>query len=225
MTPGIARAARLVAPALLALLAGGCVAPDGGAGAGGLRPPLDTVLDRLPQEASGFGRGVTTDMEASQPGQGRAVDYATLAGPDVAARAAVAAVTLYDHGMPPLPPDTPVATVTVKLEEGVAEALNPAPGRSMAESTRHVLPAEGGGPLQCAVLEGTYGRSPMWQQVCVGVAAGRFLKVFVAVPTRQKTLLQLDADAFTLDIARAARGLAPVPPRPLAGPAAGAVIP
>ncbi|WP_456316560.1 YjbE family putative metal transport protein [Teichococcus cervicalis] len=46
-----------------------------------LRPSLDATLARLPEQAGGFARGMTTDMEASQPGQGRAVDYATLARP------------------------------------------------------------------------------------------------------------------------------------------------
>ncbi|ONG47484.1 hypothetical protein BKE38_23165 [Pseudoroseomonas deserti] len=192
-------------------LLAGCVAPGqeaatGAAGAAQARPSYDIVLARLPEQAAGFSRGMTTDMEASSPGQGRAVDYATLARTGVAARAAIASVILYEHGQPVLTPDTPAAVVTGKLEEGVAEATSPAPGRRMAETSRHVLEVAGGTPMQCAVIEGTYGRSAMWQQVCVGVAAGRFLKVFVAVPARQKALLtEMDADAFTRSIAQAAR--------------------
>jgi hypothetical protein len=197
----------MAAGALLAAMLAGCVAPGSQDGAA-MRPPLDEVLARLPAEADGFTRGITADMEANQPGQGRAIDYATAARDGVAARAAIATVMIYDHGMPPLPPATPEANVVAKLEEGVAEALSPAPGRSMAERERHVLPVSGGGPLQCAVLGGSYGRTAMWQQVCVGVAAGRFLKVFVAVPERQRSLLNLDADGFTRRIALAARGAA-----------------
>ncbi|WP_159999468.1 hypothetical protein [Roseomonas sp. 18066] len=198
----------LTASGLLA----GCVAPGdeaatGAARAAQQRPSYDIVLARLPEQAGGFSRGMTTDMEASAPGQGRAVDYATPARTGVAARAAIASVILYEHGQPVLTPATPAAVVTGKLEEGVAEATSPAPGRRMAETARHVLEVPGGAAMQCAVIEGTYGRSAMWQQVCVGVAAGRFLKVFVAVPARQKALLtEMDADAFTRSIAQAARG-------------------
>lgn len=192
--------------ALGGLLAACAAQPPGGGGADA-RPSLDATLARLPDYVAGFGRGMTTDMEASQPGQGRAVDYATLAHPGVAARAAIASVMVYDQGLPPLPPDTPESVVAAKLDEGVQEALIPAPGRYLAESGRHVVPAAGGGPMQCAELQGTYGRTAMWQQVCVGVAAGRFLKVFMAVPTRQKDLLGLDADGFTREIAQAVRGL------------------
>ncbi|WP_419899592.1 hypothetical protein [Roseomonas sp. USHLN139] len=199
-------------PALLAAgLLAGCVAPGdeaatGAARAAQERPSYDIVLARLPEQAAGFSRGMTTDMEASAPGQGRAVDYATPARGSVLARAAVATVMLYEHGQPVLTPATPAAVVTGKLEEGVAEATSPAPGRRMAETARHALDVPGGAPMQCAVVEGTYGRTAMWQQVCVGIAAGRFLKVFVAVPTRQKALLtEMDADTFTRAIAQAAR--------------------
>jgi hypothetical protein len=171
------------------------------------RPPLDAVLARLPEQSSGFTRGMTTDMEASQPGQGRAVDYATLAAPGLAARAAIASVIVYDHGQPPLPADTPAAVIDGKLNEGVAEATAPAPARRMAETGRRALPVPGGAPLQCATVEGSYGRTAMWQQVCVGVAAGRFVKVFIAVPARQRELLtDVDADAFSAAVAAALRG-------------------
>ncbi|WP_157985676.1 hypothetical protein [Teichococcus vastitatis] len=203
----------LAAAGLLAGTLGACVAP-GSQDDAALRPSLDQVVGRLPVEAAGFTRGMTADMEASQPGQGRAVDYATAARDGVAARAAIASVMVYDHGVPPLPSDTPDAVVLAKLGEGVAEALSPAPGRSMTERERHALPVAGGGPLQCAVLGGSYGRTAMWQQVCVGVAGGRFLKVFVAVPERQRSLLNLDADGFARGIALATRGV------PAAGDAA-----
>jgi hypothetical protein len=193
-------------------LLAGCAAPGQEAAAGAARaardrPAYDVVLARLPEQAGGFVRGMTTDMEASAPGQGRAVDYATPPSGMVAARAAIASVILYEHGQPVLTAATPAAVVTGKLEEGLAEATSPAPGRRMAETARHSLEVPGGAPLQCAVLEGSYGRTPMWQQVCVGIAAGRFLKVFVAVPERQKALLtEMDADAFARAIAQSARG-------------------
>lgn len=193
-------------------LLAGCAAPGneaatGAARAAQMRPGYDVVLARLPEQAAGFSRGMTTDMEATQPGQGRAVDYATLARGGVAARAAIASVILYEHGQPPLAASAPATLVTGKLDEGVAEAISPAPGRRMAETGRHSLAVPGGAPMQCAIIEGNYGRTAMWQQVCVGVAAGRFLKVFVAVPARQKALLtDMDADAFTQTIAQAARG-------------------
>ncbi|MCQ4160695.1 hypothetical protein NON00_12235 [Roseomonas sp. GC11] len=190
------------------LLAGCAVDPEGQAATGAARaaprPSLDATLARLPEQAAGFSRGMTTDMEATQPGQGRAVDYATPARPGLAARAAIASVMIYDHGHPPLGAETPAALITTKLDEGIAEATSPAPGRRMNEAGRHTLTVPGGAvPLQCAVLEGNYGRTAMWQQICVGVAAGRFLKVFVAVPTRQKALLgEADADAFAQAIAQ-----------------------
>lgn len=194
---------------LLSLAAGGmlagCAAPQQGRFAPEARPSLDAALSRLPEEAAGFTRGVTTDMEATQPGQGRAVDYATQAGFGIAARAAIASVILYDRGQPPLPPDTPQAVIEAQLNEGVVETTAPAPGRQMAESHRRDLPAAGGAPLRCATLEGTYGRTAMWQQMCVGVAAGRFVKIFVAVPTRQKDLLAMDADGFAQAVTAALR--------------------
>lgn len=198
---------RALAPLMLAGLLAACVVPPpGGGDQGAARPSLDAVLARLPEQAAGFARGTTTDMEASQPGQGRAVDYATLADAGVAARAAIASVMVYDHGLSMTPASASAVLVEEKLNEGVRDALVPAPGRQMRESGRHTLPVGTGAPLRCAVLEGTYGRTAMWQQVCVGTAAGRFLKVFVAVPTRQKDLLGMNADAFTQVIAAAARG-------------------
>lgn len=213
---GLARWAGLGVTLVLA----GCAMPPEGAGAAGataaaMRPPLATVLARLPQEAAGLARGMTADMEASQPGQGAAVDYATLARPGIAARAAIATVMVYDHGQPPLPDDAPAALIETKLGEGVAEATAPAPARRMAEAGRRVLAVPGGAPLQCATLEGSYGRTAMWQQVCVGVAAGRFLKVFVAMPERQRRLLSdVDADVFTQAVAQALRTAPAGTPRP-----------
>lgn len=198
--------------ALAALLAGCAAQPEGAGGPVVARPGLDAVLARLPDEAAGFTRGMTADMEATQPGQGRAVDYATPARAGVAARAAIASVIVYDKGLPPLPPETPPDVVEAQLSEGVAEALMPAPGRQMAEAGRRALEVPGGAPLQCAVLDGTYGRTAMWQQLCVGVAAGRFLKVFIAVPVRQRDLLAMDADGFTRAIAQAARNTGAVLP-------------
>lgn len=189
---------------LTALLLAACAAQPSGPMPGD-RPGLDEALRRLPASAAGFSRGITTDMEAAQPGQGRAVDYATDMRNGVAARAAIASVIIYDRGHPALPPDTPPAVIEAQLDEGVRDSTTPAPGKQMAESHRRDLPVAGGAPVRCATLEGSYGRTAMWQQMCVGLAAGRFVKVFVAVPTRQKDLIDMDADGFTQAVVGALR--------------------
>jgi hypothetical protein len=62
----------------------------------------------------------------------------------------------------------------------------------------------GGAPLSCARLEGTYGRQQVRTLVCLGAAAGRYLKVQVTTPQRQ--VVPVDSEAFVAAIAQAARG-------------------
>jgi hypothetical protein len=187
------------------MLLAGCAAnqgPEDAARAALARPPLVEVLGRLPAEVAGFERGDTTNFEERQPGYGSAVEYATPARPGLPARAAVASVLIYDLGQRPMTGDAPAAQVTPVLDEAVREATTLPPGRTLAETGRRVLEVPGGGMI-CADLAGSFGRTPVEQQVCAGTAAGRFLRVHVTMPRRNNTVAS--ADAFTRGIAEAAR--------------------
>lgn len=160
---------------------------------------LEAAAERLPSETVGFARGATFWLEAERPGQGAAVEYA---GPS---RAAVATVSLYDRGQGPVSDRDP--RLAGEFSKVLAEALALAGTRTsqrLAERGRVALDAPGGAPLSCARLEGTYGRQHVRTLVCLGAAAGRFLKVQVTTPQRQ--VVAVDAEAFVIAIAQAARG-------------------
>ena len=59
-------------------------------------------------------------------------------------------------------------------------------------------------PLSCARLEGTYGRQPVNTLVCLGSAAGRYIKVQVTSPARQ--VRPVDPMPFVVQVTQAARG-------------------
>ena len=89
----------------------------------------------------------------------------------------------------------------------VQELLTLAEGRTsqdLAERERSLLPVPGQAPLQCAQLQGSYGRQPVQTLLCMGTASGRFLKVQVTAPSRQ--VRPVDPLPFVVEIARAARG-------------------
>lgn len=179
--------------------------PDAAArAAAGTRPPLATVLARLPVEVAGFERGETTNFEERQPGYGSAVEYTTPARNGLPARAAVASVMIYDMGRPPLPDSAPAELVTPLLDEAVREATVLPPGRTLAETGRRTLALPAGGSMTCADLSGSFGRTAVEQQVCAGTAAGRFLRVHVTMPRRNSNVA--DADEFTRGVAQALRG-------------------
>ncbi len=169
----------------------------------GSRPPLASVMARLPLEVAGFDRGEITNFEDRQPGYGSAVEYSTPARNGLPPRAAVASVMIYDMGRPPLPNQAGAEIITPVLDEAVREATVLPPGRTLAETGRRTLPLADGGSMICADLSGTFGRTAVDQQVCAGTAAGRFLRVHVTAPRRNATAA--DADAFTRGIAEILR--------------------
>jgi hypothetical protein len=184
-----------VVPLLVCLA--GCALPDprGEAGA----PTLEAAVARLPAEVAGFSRGDTTWHERDRPGQGAAVDFA---GP---ARAAVATVSVYDRGRFPLPTDD--GTVAAEFALAVDEVLAAAGARTrqvMTERARSDIAVPDGAPMRCARLGGTYGRQEVTTLVCLGPAAGRFLKVQVTSPARQ--VRPVDPVPFVVGVAQAARG-------------------
>jgi hypothetical protein len=160
---------------------------------------LEASAGRLSAEAVGFNRGATFWLEADRPGQGVAVEYA---GPS---RAGVATVSLYDRGQGPVSDRDP--RLAGEFATALAEVMALADTRTsqrLTERSRTELAVPGGAPLSCARLEGTYGRQQVRTLVCLGSAAGRFLKVQVTTPQRQ--VVAVDAEAFVAAIAQAARG-------------------
>jgi hypothetical protein len=178
----------------LALLAAGCVDPDGPA-TGGTVPRLEAAAARLPANVAGFTRGEATWHERTTPGLGVAVDYA---GPS---RSAVATVSLYDRGRRP-----DAASLTAEFDQALVDVMGVAGARTgqvITERERTSLPVSVGPPLQCARLAGTYGRQEVTTLVCLGEADGRFLKTLVTWPSRQ--VRPVDPLPFVTGIAAAAR--------------------
>lgn len=197
------------APFALLLLLAACAVPDQGAAptASGqaampdrqaLREPVSSTIARLPAEAAGFNRGPVKDHEAQRPGFGQGVEYTT------AGRQALASVDVYDRGMATIPDEE--ALIRSELDEAVRElsALqHNRTGRSLEETGRSTLALPNARPLQCAALSGRYGRVPVSLEICVGLAAGRFLKVQVTMPSRTPALA--DAHAFAQAVGAAAQ--------------------
>lgn len=192
------------APLLLALALAAC-GPDGeqpatgdatSAGRTASRPTLEAAVARLPAEVAGFTRGDLSWYERERPGFGVGADYA---GP---ARAAVATVSLYDRGRP-----VDGATLADELSVAVGEVIAASQSRTsqvLTERERTDVPVSDGTSLRCARLAGTYGRQPVNTLVCLGPAAGRFLKVQVTMPARPVT--PVDPVPFVQGIAEAMRG-------------------
>lgn len=203
---GWGRSARFALLLALPFTAAGCTEMVADLSPGGAAPASSAeIARRLPAEAAGFLRGATTEHEADRPGFGTGVDYAT---PD---RAAAASVQIYDRGRQERIPEAPTAPeIEAELDRSVAETLEAVqsrPGRRLAEQERttETLPAYAGPGLRCALLRGTYGRLAVREQLCVGGAAGKFLKV--QITTTDQTAPALDTAGFLAEIARAARGL------------------
>jgi hypothetical protein len=162
-------------------------------------PTLESAAARLPATVEGFTRGETAWHERERPGQGVTADYA---GP---ARSAVATVSLYDRGAGPVGEDP--ARLEGEFRNAVAEAMASADRRTsqrMTERERNTLPVPGGAPLSCARLDGLYGRQEVRTVVCLGSAAGRFIKVQVTSPARQ--VRAVDPIPFIQGVTQAARG-------------------
>jgi hypothetical protein len=190
---------RLLALAALAALAGCAVEQQPRRAAETAKPTLEAAAAQLPAEVADFTRGNAVWHERERPGLGVSVDYA---GP---ARAAVATVSLYDRGQPAVAPGDP--RLAAEFTSAVAEVVELAGTRTsqrLNESERSQLPVPGGEPLSCARLDGTYGRQQVRTLVCLGAAAGRFLKVQVTAPARP--VRPVDPLPFVVGIAQAARG-------------------
>ncbi len=188
-----------VLPLLLGGLLAACAAGPGREG--GNRPTLESAAARLPDTVAGFARGTTAWHERERAGLGVAVDYA---GP---ARSAVSTVSLYDRGRPWVADDIGGAAQREEFAAAVGEALAMAGSRtsqSLVEGERSQIPVPGQAPLQCARLQGSYGRQEMQTLLCLGGAAGRFLKVVVTSPSRQ--VRAVDPLPFVVGVAQAARG-------------------
>lgn len=199
------RAVPILGFVLLGLIAGCAEGPDGAApittARPGDRPSLEQAASRLPEQIAHFTRGETSWHERERPGFGVAVDYA---GP---ARSAVSTVSLYDRGQQQVPSDIASATIQQEFALAVRDALAVADRRTsqaITEGQRSVLAVPGQAPLQCVELSGTYGRAQMRTLLCLGEAAGRFLKVQVTSPLRQ--VRPVDPQPFIIGIAQAARG-------------------
>ena len=162
---------------------------------------LEAAAARLPASVAGFTRGDTAWLERDQPGMGVAVDYA---GPG---RSAVATVSLYDRAGGAVPDDAASPRLRTEFDTAVADVLATADGRTaqrMSESGRSEVPVPGGTPLSCSRLDGLYGRQEVRTLVCLGVAAGRFVKIQVTSPGRQ--IRPVDPIPFVVGVTQAARG-------------------
>ncbi len=197
--------------ALLAAALCGCAAPGDRPGAAppgagpaarpaGL-PSLEAAAARLPAEVAEFTRGEAVWHERERPGLGVSVDYA---GP---ARSAVATVVIYDRSRAPVPETAGDPALAQEFAGAVADVLEMAGNRTnhrLVERERMALSVPGGAPLSCAMLDGTYGRQEVRTLVCLGTAAGRWLKVQVTHPARQ--VRPVDPMPFVVEVVRAARG-------------------
>lgn len=192
----------LLLPAACAPQAGppGAAAPGQAGSAAPAAATLEAAAARLPAEVGDFTRGGTAWHEREQPGMGATVDYA---GP---ARAAIATVSLYDRGQGPVA-EQDAGRLAGEFDRVVAEVLAQAGRRTsqrMAEAERSALAVPGGAPLSCARLEGTYGRQQLRTLVCLGAAAGRFVKIQVTSPLRP--VRPVDPEPFVVGVTQAARG-------------------
>jgi hypothetical protein len=195
-------AARPAVGLLLAGLAVACAGqPAVPAGGRDSRATLEQIGGRLPADVAGFTRGETVWHEPARPGLGVTVDYA---GPG---RSAVSTVSLYDRGQRNIPQDINSAAMQQEFAAAVQEVLALAEGRTsqeLSERDRTILAVPGQAPLQCARLQGTYGRQPVQTLLCLGTASGRYLKVQVTAPARQ--VRPVDPLPFVVEVAQAARG-------------------
>jgi hypothetical protein len=199
---------RRLAPLLL-LLPAACApqagAPDGPQ-AGRAAPPaavsgsLAAAAARLPQSAAGFTRGDATWHEPARPGLGVTVDYA---GPE---RAAVATVSLYDRAQGAVGGGLSEPRFAREFSEAVREVVAVAGTRTsqqIAERERREVAVPGGQPLACSWFDGTYGRQEVRTLLCLGAAAGRFIKFQVTAPARP--VRPVDPMPFVVEVTRAAR--------------------
>jgi hypothetical protein len=182
---------------LLALAA--CVPPEGETASTGaavtLPAPRLSVQDaasRLPPEAASFRRGQT--LLVRPPGVGQEVAYATPA----ARQRAAAVVKLAPVGEA-LPDGPGSAAATAAFLAELNDAVQGSDrARHMHEVRRFPLEAAGNSALNCALLEGTFGRQPVEGLVCAGAVGGNLVRLRVSMPKVAPTLA--DAPGFAREI-------------------------
>lgn len=183
-------AARGFGIAALTLL-GACTEGELATGGGGSA----SAAARLPQQAAGFVRGGSVDHERENPGFGTSVNYAT---PN---RAAVATVSLYTKGRSTEPSSSDIET---EFRAAVQEASDTTVAGRSARRFQGGQPMTLSDGLRCMRLQGNFGRTPVQRLVCVGSAAGRFIRIQVTQPGAG--VAGADANAFATAAVRAARG-------------------
>lgn len=199
---------RRLAPLLL-LLPAACAPQEGAEGpatatataAAAVPASLEAAAARLPATAAEFTRGNATWHERERPGLGVTVDYA---GP---ARAAVATVSLYDRNEGRVSGGPAEPRLAREFSLAVREVVALAGTRTsqqIAERERREVAVPGGAPLACSWFDGTYGRQEVRTLLCLGAAAGRFIKLQVTAPARP--LRPVDPMPFVVEVTRAARG-------------------
>lgn len=162
---------------------------------------LEAAAARLPDTVADFTRGNAIWHERDRPGLGVTVEYA---GP---ARAAVATVSLYDRAQGPVTGGPQDPRFRREFSESVREVVALAGMRTsqqIAERERREVAVPGGAPLSCSWFDGTYGRQEVRTLLCLGAAAGRFIKLQVTAPARP--VQPVDPMPFVVEATRAARG-------------------
>ena len=154
---------------------------------------LPEATARLPAEAAGFRRGQT--LPARPPLEGQEISYFTVAARQRAAavvRLAAVGAALPDGSASP----AASAAFQAELQDAVAGRDR---ARQLQESRRFNLDA-----LECAALEGTYGRQPVEALVCAGGVGGNLVRLRVSMPKQQPAVA--DSQAFASAIMAALRG-------------------
>jgi hypothetical protein len=94
-----------------------------------------------------------------------------------------------------------------EFSEAVREVVAIAGTRTsqqLAERERREIAVPGGAPLSCSWFDGTYGRQDVRTLLCLGAAAGHFIKVQVTAPARP--VRPVDPMPFVVEATRAVRG-------------------
>jgi len=193
---------RTLAPLLLLIAA--CAPQGGGPGTTTASPraagSLEAVVARLPEQVTDFTRGSTTWLERQRPGDGVMVEYG---GPG---RAALATVSLYDRAQGAVsgwPGDPRVAREFSEAVREVVAVAGTRTSQQLAERERREVAVPGGAPLSCSWFDGTYGRQDVRTLLCLGAAAGHFIKLQVTSPARP--VRPVDPMPFVVEATRAAR--------------------
>ncbi len=194
---------RAVVPLLLLVAA--CAPQQAGPGAVSSAPgaagSLEAAVARLPAQVGDFTRGSTTWLERQRAGDGAMVEFA---GPS---RAALATVSLYDRAQGSVNGNRGDPRVAREFSEAVREVVAIAGTRTsqqIAERERREVAVPGGAPLSCSWFDGTYGRQDVRTLLCLGAAAGHFIKLQVTAPARP--VRPVDPMPFVVEATRAVRG-------------------